>query len=90
MNLIIGLIEKDSAHINYFNKELFLDPKLFVNHPFGNWYYFVSKSNAVPLKMEIDNAQFTMSSTAVKVSPGKLEASIFQLPEGTKVGPSPY
>jgi hypothetical protein len=67
-----------------------MDPKMFVNHKFANWYYYISKSNAVPLKIEIDIAQFTMTSTAVKVNPVKLEAGIFQLPEGLKVSPSPY
>jgi hypothetical protein len=81
---------KSGTQKYYFNKKLSIDPKVFINHHFGNWYYFVSKSNAVPLKTEIDNAQFTMSSTAVKVIPEKLEAVVFQLPEGIKVGPSPY
>jgi hypothetical protein len=81
---------KSGTQKYYFNAKLVIDSKLFVNHKFGNWYYFVSKTNAVPLKMEIDNAQFTMTSTAVKVNPEKLEASVFQLPEGVKVGPSPY
>jgi hypothetical protein len=81
---------KSGTQKYYFNKKLSIDPKLFVNHSFGNWYYFVSKSKAVPLKMEIDNAQFIMTSTAVKVNPGKLEDGIFQLPEGIKTGKIPF
>jgi hypothetical protein len=74
----------------YFNSKLSIDPKLYVNHKYGNWYYIISKSNALPLKMEIDNAQFTWTSTAVEVKPGKLEAGIFQLPDGIKIEKSPY
>ena len=80
---------KSGTQKYYFNKKLSMDPKQFVNHKFANWYYYISKSNAVPLKIEIDIAQFTMISTAVKVNPGKLDAGIFQLPAGMKVGPSP-
>jgi hypothetical protein len=73
----------------YFNAKLSMDPKLYVNHKFANWYYFVSKSNAVALRIELDNPQFALTSTAIKVNPGKLEASIFQLPEGIKVTQGP-
>lgn len=74
----------------YFNVNLSIDSKLYVNHKYGNWYSFVSKSNAVPLKMEIDNAQFTMTSTAVEVKPQKLDNSVFQLPQGIAIAKSPY
>ena len=84
------LICRSGTQKYYFNSKLGLDSKLFVNHKYGNWYSFVSKSNAVPLKMEIDNAQFTMTSTATEVKPQKLEASVFQLPPGMATEKSPY
>jgi len=40
--------------------------------------------------MEIDAANFTMTSTAVEVKPGKLESGIFQLPDGIKIEKSPF
>ncbi|TBT97604.1 hypothetical protein CWI39_2849p0010, partial [Hamiltosporidium magnivora] len=44
----------------YFNSKLMVDTKLFVNHKFGNWYDLVSKSNALPLKLIIENTQFSL------------------------------
>lgn len=74
----------------YFNSKLSVDPKLYVNHAYGNWYYFVSRSNALPLKMEIDTPHFTLTSTAVAVKPGKLDAGIFKLPDGIKIEKDPF
>jgi hypothetical protein len=74
----------------YFSSKLALDPKLFKLHKFGNWYAFVSKSKAIPLKIEIENSQFTMTSTAIEVKPMKLADNIFLLPPGINIDKSPY
>jgi hypothetical protein len=66
----------------YFNKKIGVDPKLFVNHKLMNWYEYVLKSNALPLKAIVDNAQFTWESIATEVQEMKLEASFFELPAG--------
>lgn len=74
----------------YFNSKLAVDPALFVNHKLGNWYDFVSRSKALPLKMEINNGQFEIISVATKVTPKKLENSLFALPTDAKIEKSPY
>jgi hypothetical protein len=74
----------------YFNARFAVDPKLFVNHKFGNWYDFVSKSNALPLKSVIDNAQFSLESTATAINEIKLDNSFFALPANAKTMKSPY
>jgi hypothetical protein len=67
-----------------------VDTKLFANHKFGNWFDYLSKSNALPLKSIIDTAQFTMESIATEVKPTKLDTKIFELPAGVKTEKSPY
>ena len=74
----------------YFNSKLPVKTKLFVNHKFGNWFDYLSKSNALPLKSIIDTAQFTMESTATEIKRTKLDPKIFELPAGTKSEKSPY
>ena len=74
----------------YFNSKLSVKTKLFVNHKFGNWFDYLSKSNALPLKSIIDTAQFTMESTATEIKRTKLDPKIFELPAGTKSEKSPY
>ncbi len=81
---------KSGTQKYYFNSNLGIDSNAFVNHKYGNWYSYVSKSNAVPLKIEIDNIQYTMTCTAIEVKPRKLDNSVFQLPAGLSTDKSLY
>ena len=81
---------KSGVQKYYFNSKLSVKTKLFVNHKFGNWFDYLSKSNALPLKSIIDTAQFTMESTATEVKPSKLDAKMFELPAGVQTAKSPY
>jgi hypothetical protein len=74
----------------YFHSKLALDTKLFAKHKFGNWFDYLSKSNALPLKSIIDNAQFTMVNEATEIQPIKLDSKEFELPAGIKTEKSPY
>ena len=74
----------------YFNSKLGVDTKIYANHKYGNWYDYLKLANAVPLKVIIDNQQFTMESVATVVNPLKLDDKEFQLPENAKTGKSPY
>ncbi len=74
----------------YFNTKLAVDTKLFINHKFGNWFDYLSKSDALPLKSIIETAQFTMESVATDVKPMKLDVKLFELPAGIKTEKSPY
>lgn len=74
----------------YFNSKLAVNPQLFNNHKFGNWYEFLSRANSLPLKMIVDNIQYSIESTATEVKEMKLEESFFELPIGVKTMKSPY
>jgi hypothetical protein len=86
----IVLTCKSGIQKYYFNEKLSVDPKLFVNHKFGNWYEFVSRSNSLPLKSIIDNKQCTIESIATEVMEMTLDRSIFELPANIKTMKSPY
>ena len=73
----------------YFNTALGIDPAKYMKHKYGNWYDYVLNSKSVPLKMEIDNAQFVMVSVAVEIKPSTLDNSIFQLPPGIQTFKNP-
>lgn len=81
---------KSGVQKYYFNSKLSVDTKLFVNHKFGNWFDYLSKSNSLPLKSIIETAQFTIESIATEVKPMKLDTKIFELPTGIKTEKSPY
>jgi|SRR5688572_18493485 len=74
----------------YFSSKLSVDSKLFSNHKYGNWYDYMKVANALPLKMIIDNSQFTMEGIALEVKPMKLDNKEFELPANAKTGESPY
>jgi hypothetical protein len=69
----------------YFTSELPVDSKLLTNNLFGNCYAYLSKANAIPIKMVIDNPQFTVESVAIEVKPMQLDKTMFELPAGTKL-----
>ena len=64
----------------YYNASIQCDPSLFAKHNFGNWNAFLQRTKALPLKMVINNAQFSMESIATEVKPAKLDDSIFSIP----------
>ena len=84
------LICKSGTQKYYFSSKLPLDPIDFEKHKFGNWYEYVSRAKAIPLKSIIETEQFTMESVASEVVPMKLESSDFALPAGAKLQKSPY
>jgi hypothetical protein len=74
----------------YFTAKLPVDSKLYANHLYGNWYAYLSKSGAIPLKIIVNNAQFIMESVAMEVKPMTLDKNMFTLPAGVKTAKSPY
>jgi hypothetical protein len=81
---------KSGTQKYYFNTNLSVDTKLFINHKYGNWYVFLSKSNSLPLKSIVDNAQFTLESVATEVKVIKFDNTFFELPANAKTTKSPY
>ncbi len=74
----------------YFNSKLSVDSKLYTNHKNGNWYEYLKLTNSLPLKVVVDNKQFSMVSIATEVLPLKLNSSTFQLPLNAKTEKSPH
>lgn len=81
---------KSGVQKYYFSSKLKIDPKLFASHKFGNWSEVISRSNALPLKMIVENNQFAVESIATEVKQMKLDGKIFELPADSKLMKSPY
>ena len=81
---------KSGVQKYYFNASLAIDSKLYTRHLFGNWYEFLSRSNALPLKLVVDTAQFSWESIATEIKPLSLDAQFFALPADAKTMKSPY
>jgi hypothetical protein len=74
----------------YYNAELRVTPALFENHKFGNWNEVMARTNSVPLRILVDNQQFSLECNAVEVQAMELNAKVFELPAGSKIEKSPY
>lgn len=75
LNCVGGLQEYE------FNKTVAqVDASLFTKHKVGNWYDVVSRTGALPLKYKLDNPQFTLTSTAIAITPLQLDDAFFRLP----------
>jgi hypothetical protein len=74
----------------YFSSKLQIDPQLYEKHRFGNWNEVISRTRSLPLKMVIDNPQFSMECVAIEITPMKLESKVFELPADIKIEKSPY
>ena len=84
------MVFRSGTHRYYYSSKLPVNSKLFVNHKYGNYYNYVSRANAVPLKMIIEDVEFTMESIATKVEAKKFPATFFVLPPNTKTAQSLY
>ena len=81
---------KSGVQKYYFSSKYKVDPVLFQNHKFGNWYAYISQAKAMPLKIVIDNAQFTLESIATAVKKEKVNDQLFSLPADAKLEKSPF
>jgi len=81
---------KSGVQKYYYNAALPVDARLFMHHKFGNWYDVVKRTNALPLKMIIENEEFTLESVAIEVRKIKLEPSFFDLPAGIQTKKNPH
>lgn len=81
---------KSGVQKYYYSSKLKMDAKLYENFKYQNWYEYLSRANAVPLKMIIDNAQFYLESVATEVQKKKIDPSMFTLPSDAKLEKNPY
>jgi hypothetical protein len=86
----VSLLCKNGTERYYFNSSLHVDAKLFAKHKYGNWNEYLKKANAVPLKIIINNPQYTLESIATEVKKLPLEDNLFQLPDNSKTEKSRF
>jgi hypothetical protein len=86
-DLIVVKAEK-SKTLFYFNSDYKVNPELFKGHNYGNWYYMVSKTNALPLKTITETEQFIMTSVAIEITPMKLKDNVFEIQNKDKIAPA--
>jgi hypothetical protein len=76
---------KKSKTYFYFNYQYSVNPELFKQHTYGNWYYTISKTMALPLKTVYQTEQFILTSTVIEIKEQKLEDAFFEIVDKKKV-----
>mgnify|MGYP001234641014 CR=1 FL=1 len=69
------------VYVYYYNAKYSITPDFFKGHLFGNWYFYVKESKAVPLKIVMYTPEFKSTSTAIKIEEYKVDDTYFELPK---------
>jgi hypothetical protein len=86
----ITLTCKSGVQKYYYSPKLKADAKLFTNFKYQNFYEYISRTQALPLKMTIQTPQFSLESVATEVKPTTLDAKLFTIPADAKLEKSPF
>jgi hypothetical protein len=86
----ITLTCKSGVQKYYYSSKLKADAKLFTNFKYQNFYEYISRTQALPLKMTIETPQFSLESVATEVKPMTLDAKLFTIPADAKLEKSPF
>lgn len=78
-------LENGTSYVHYFAVKYKLNSTLFKGHGFNHWYFYLEKTNALPLKTIMENKQFKMISTAIEIKELKLSDSKFILPKDATI-----
>jgi hypothetical protein len=79
-DLLIVEAEHSNTKFYYFLKYK-VDADLYKKHNYGNWYFIISKTNSLPLKIVYENEQFISTSTAIEIKEMKLDKTFFEVPK---------
>lgn len=80
---------KSGKQTYYFSSSLGVNASLFEKHKYGNWYFYLTKANGLPLKMILETPQFSLESVATEVKSMQLEKSFFNFPANAQTEKSP-
>jgi hypothetical protein len=69
----------------YYTSKYPVDFAKYQMHSYGNWNYYLSKAKSVPLKIVIENEQFKMESTALKIEAEQLADDFFTVSVNTPI-----
>lgn len=69
----------------YYTSRYKVDSKIYENHHYSNWSFYVDKTKSLPLKTVVETNQFKMESTAVEIKPLDLGNDYFNIDPKTPV-----
>lgn len=67
----------------YYSEKLGVNPEDYKYHNYNHWYKYLIETKSLPLKMVIENNQFTMTTEAISFEEKDILDGKFELPSGT-------
>lgn len=69
----------------FYSSRYKVDSKVYENHHYSNWAFYVGKAKALPLKTIIETNNFIMESTAIEIKSLELGISYFNIDPKTPI-----
>jgi len=69
----------------FYSSRFKVDSKIYENHHYGNWAFYVGKTKSLPLKTIIETNSFRMESTATEIKSLELESDYFNIEPKTPI-----
>jgi hypothetical protein len=69
----------------YYTSRYSVDSKIYENHHYSNWAFYVATTQSLPLKTVVETNQFKMVSTAVEIKAIKLGLDYFNIDPKTPI-----
>lgn len=76
---------KTGTTIIFYSSRYKVDSKVYENHRYSNWAFYVGKTNALPLKIVIETNTFKMESTAIEIKSLDLGTNYFNIDPKTPI-----
>ena len=73
------LQSKYSNTTYYFNTKYSIDPSNFENHSYDNWYYYLTISKSLPLKVSYKNSMYSYTMTFTRMKHELIEKKYFYI-----------
>ena len=69
----------------YYTSKYKVDSRIYENHNYSNWAFYVGKTKSLPLKTVVETTSFKMESTATEIKPMELGDDYFKIDPKTPV-----
>jgi hypothetical protein len=69
----------------FYSSRYTIDIKIYKNHHYSNWAFYVEKTQSLPLKTVVETNSFRMESTATEIKPLELGAEYFNIDSKTPI-----
>lgn len=76
---------KTSTTTIFYSSRYTIDSRIYKNHHYSNWSFYIEKTQSLPLKTIVEANTFRMESTAIEIKPMELGVGYFDIDSNTPI-----